>query len=58
VKPLFQASIVPFGQSSGYLYDVTADGTKFVVVRNVTPLEALPMTLVSNWPGLLKKEQQ
>jgi len=56
VKPLFQANVMPFGQISGYPYDVTADGQKFVIVRNVMPLEALPMTLVSNWPALANKE--
>jgi eukaryotic-like serine/threonine-protein kinase len=56
-KMLFQGKTAPFGQSFGVPYDVTPDGGKFVVVINVTPVEAMPMTLVTNWPALLKKER-
>jgi Tol biopolymer transport system component len=55
-KTLFQGKTAPYSQSFGVPYDVTPDGGKFVVVSNVTPLEATPLTLVTNWPALLKKE--
>jgi eukaryotic-like serine/threonine-protein kinase len=56
VKTLLHTNAVPFGQTGGFPYDVTSDGGKFVVVRDVTAPEAMPMTLVNNWPALLKKE--
>jgi eukaryotic-like serine/threonine-protein kinase len=37
-------------------YDVTADGKKFVVTTEMTQASTVPITLVSNWPALLKKQ--
>jgi serine/threonine protein kinase/Tol biopolymer transport system component len=53
VTPLFQASP---GGSVGWPYDVSSDGAKFVVNTQATSRTAEPLTLVVNWPGLLKKE--
>ena len=51
-EALFQATPAP--GSLGPTYDVSADGKKFVVV---SPLQNSypPLTLVTNWPALLKK---
>jgi Tol biopolymer transport system component len=45
------------GLTIGYPYDVSADGQKFIVVRDAEPETsgAPPLTLVQNWPALLKK---
>ena len=37
-------------------YDVTADGRRFLITTAATPQTAEPMTLVVNWPALLKKQ--
>jgi hypothetical protein len=39
----------------GYLYDVTRDGTKFIVAENGQRRTSAPLslTLVENWPGLV-----
>jgi hypothetical protein len=41
--------------SQGYVYDVTLDGSRFIVAENVERRTAAPqaLTLVENWPGLL-----
>ncbi len=36
-------------------YDVTADGKQFVVITQPTQSSAEPLTLVVNWPALMKK---
>jgi Tol biopolymer transport system component len=50
VRPLFGP--LPIG--NGYQYDVSADGQRILAV---TPREnaSVPLTLVQNWPALLKK---
>lgn len=53
VQPLFQTN--PLG-TSGWLYDVSADGKKFVVVSQGAAKTGEPLTLVTNWPALLKKQ--
>jgi len=53
VEPLFQAS--PAG-NPGWLYDVSANGKEFVVVSRASKAAASPVTLVTNWPALLKKQ--
>jgi hypothetical protein len=53
VTPLFQANPV---SSTGWTYDVSSDGKKFVVDTEASEKTAEPLTLVSNWPALLKKE--
>jgi Tol biopolymer transport system component len=38
----------------GYLYDVTPDGQRFLVITRMQDQEALPMTVVVNWNPRLK----
>jgi serine/threonine protein kinase/Tol biopolymer transport system component len=42
--------------SGGQAYDVSADGKKFVVDTQAAPKTSEPLTLVVNWPALLKKQ--
>jgi Tol biopolymer transport system component len=45
---------IPVVEGRGWMYDVSADGQRFLVA--VRPEQkAAPLTLVSNWPLLLKK---
>ncbi|HEV2288264.1 MAG TPA: hypothetical protein VGR81_04855, partial [Candidatus Acidoferrales bacterium] len=53
VTPLFQVNSII--QVRGP-YDVTANGQKFVVVSSGAPQVTPPLTLVVNWPALLKKQ--
>ncbi len=41
------------GGRSGY--DVSADGQKFLVIEDSDPAASYPLTLLQNWPRLLKK---
>lgn len=53
VAPLFQVNVAT---SLGWFYDVSTDGKRFVVL-NQDPRQATePLTLVVNWPALLKKQ--
>jgi Tol biopolymer transport system component/predicted Ser/Thr protein kinase len=52
--PLFQ-SVVPQTRSPDYLYDVTADGQKFLIVEPVEKAETMPLTLLTDWRASLKK---
>lgn len=45
---------IPVVQGRGWMYDVSADGQRFLVAFR-TEQKAVPLTLVSNWPLLLKK---
>ncbi len=38
-----------------YMYDVSADGRKFLVIRQLEDASMRPLTVVQNWMGLLKK---
>ena len=51
VKPLFQTRAV----SPAMLYDVTADGQRFLVINSVEEEESSPLTLVVNWNAGLKR---
>lgn len=53
VQPVFQANPVPFAPEC--MYDVSADGKKIVVVTLAVEQGSQPLTLVVNWPSLLKK---
>ncbi|MHB8540928.1 MAG: protein kinase domain-containing protein [Candidatus Acidiferrales bacterium] len=53
VLPLFQANPT---SKAGWDYDVSADGKKFVVVSQGAQQASAPLTLVVNWPALLKKK--
>ena len=52
-KPLFQTGL-EFDSGAFRQYDVSADGKRFLVAQ---PLEdsASPITVIVNWPELLKK---
>jgi eukaryotic-like serine/threonine-protein kinase len=54
LTPLF--SVNP-AFTSGWPYDVSADGKKFVIDTQVAQNSTQPLTLVLNWPALLKKNQ-
>ena len=53
VQPLFA---VNSPDNPGWLYDVSPDGKKFVVVSQGPQQATAPLTLVTNWPSLLKKQ--
>jgi eukaryotic-like serine/threonine-protein kinase len=52
VTPLFQASPV---STNGWPYDVSSDGKTFVITQ-ADEKTSEPLTLIVNWPELLKKE--
>ena len=52
-QPLF--TIQPRGRGVGYPYDVTADGQRFLVNASDEPVELTTVTLLTNWPALLRK---
>jgi len=54
IQPLFQARPA---SSPGWLYDVSADGKKFLMVSEGSETSMEPLTLVVNWAELLKKRQ-
>jgi len=54
VAPLFQANPV-FSSHLHWPYDVSADGKKFVVATQIVQETSGSLTLVTNWPALLKK---
>lgn len=54
VQPLFQAN--PAAGGIGAMYDVAADGKKFVIPSQGPEQVAVPLKLVVNWPALLKKQ--
>jgi eukaryotic-like serine/threonine-protein kinase len=54
VQSLFQVNPVSFAVSSPY--DVTGDGKKFVVPSLASPQESKPLTLVVNWPVLMRRK--
>jgi eukaryotic-like serine/threonine-protein kinase len=53
VAPLFQVNVAT---SLGWFYDVSTDGKRFVVLNQDPRQAAEPLTLVVNWPALLKKQ--
>jgi eukaryotic-like serine/threonine-protein kinase len=52
VQPLFWANPVA---SPGWNFDSSPDGQKFVVVSRGQQQSPQPLTLVLNWPALLKQ---
>jgi serine/threonine protein kinase/Tol biopolymer transport system component len=52
-QQLFEAESAPGGL--GPMYDVSADGKKFVIASRDRSEAANPLTLVLNWPALLKR---
>jgi serine/threonine protein kinase/Tol biopolymer transport system component len=54
VRPLFRVNLAPEARERSGSFDVTADGTRFII--NASSEEAQPpITLVLNWPVELKK---
>jgi hypothetical protein len=56
VRPLFE--VRPSGAGyvgGGYVYDVTADGQRFLVNTAVEQKASAPITLVQNWTADLKR---
>jgi serine/threonine protein kinase/Tol biopolymer transport system component len=53
VQPLFQTNP---DSSPGWLYDVSPNGKQFVVATQGARQATAPLTLVVNWPSLLKKQ--
>jgi hypothetical protein len=47
------STAMPSGNS--YPYDVTRDGQRFVVLQLLPQSAAPPLTVILNWPALLKK---
>ena len=57
VSPLFQTKAGPTFLSVGRPFDVTRDGKKFLVDTPVNQKGSEPLTLVVNWPALLKGQR-
>ncbi|MGH9568162.1 MAG: TolB family protein, partial [Candidatus Angelobacter sp.] len=55
VQSLFRANIATVAPSAAGDCDISPDGQKFVVVTPVEQKGSQPLTLVTNWPALLKK---
>ena len=53
-EPLFQTAAIP---GPGYLYDVSADGQRFVINSAVSSTAPPSLTIVFNWPQLLTKRE-
>ncbi|HEU5410484.1 MAG TPA: protein kinase, partial [Candidatus Acidoferrales bacterium] len=56
VRPLFHPNMVNPASGPGRYWDVSPDGQKFVIVSPVEQKGSQPLTLVTNWPALLKKQ--
>jgi serine/threonine protein kinase len=54
VRSLF--ALNGLGAVPGYLYDVTSDGQKFLVIQDLLHSSTTPLTLVVNWDAELKKK--
>ncbi len=54
-RPLFKARPRPFARLDAYPYDVTADGRRFLVNTSVEEPTTAPITLVVNWPSVIRK---
>jgi serine/threonine protein kinase len=53
VRTLFGLS--GLGGVPGNLYDVTADGQKFIAVQDLEHTSTVPLTIVTNWPAQIQK---
>ena len=55
-RPLFQTHLsVEGGRLFGREYDVTPDGQRFLLTQPVADTGDVPITVIVNWPQLLKK---
>jgi hypothetical protein len=52
IEPLFQSSLP---MTSAPLFDVTRDGQRFIVATAADPEASRSITLLLNWPALLKQ---
>ena len=52
VRPLFNSRVIT---TQGWAYDVSPDGQRFLVNSRAEETASRPITLVVNWPALLKK---
>jgi hypothetical protein len=55
IRPLFQTQVRLRPNVQGYGYDVSADGQRFLINMTVDQAAVQPITLVVNWPVLLKQ---
>ena len=55
VRPLFRVSLAPEAGERIGSFDVTADGTRFIISASSDEAQP-PITLVLNWPAELKKK--
>jgi hypothetical protein len=56
-RTLFRTnSVAAYRINSVAAYDVAPDGNKFVVLTQPAQSSAQPITLVTNWTALLKKQ--
>ena len=53
--PLFKTAVV---QGPGIPFDVSADGQRFVINSLLSATSAASMTVVFNWPQLLKRDSK
>jgi Tol biopolymer transport system component len=57
-RVLFEARALLGASGSGpqgYVYDVTPDGRRFLVIDNASEAKAQPLTLITNWQSGLRK---
>jgi hypothetical protein len=54
VRPLFALSGLT--GVPGFLYDVSADGQRFIAVQELEHTSTVPLTVVVNWSAELRKE--
>jgi eukaryotic-like serine/threonine-protein kinase len=52
-KPLFQTRLEP--DTLQRQYDVTADGKRFLLAQPLEESASSPITVIVNWPALLRK---
>jgi hypothetical protein len=54
-KALFESQIYGGPQQGAMRWDVSRDGQRFLINTLATETGSSPITVVVNWPGLLKK---
>lgn len=55
VQSLFRANLASVAPNAGGNFDISPDGQKIIIVSPVEQKDSQPLTLVTNWPALLKK---
>ena len=53
LKPLFHQLLI--GRTMRNVYDVSPDGQRFLMLVPAAQAKPEPITVVANWPALLKK---